>query len=137
MATPLKKCSPIWLARQDENDPALNKHYRRSIRYYKKLFMAWPEWCAEHPGFVAIDKEWRRLRALGKDVHKDHIVPICSDIVCGLHVPNNLQIITAAENYAKSNTWWPDMPDLITDDMFIDQPYKPHQMQLTLLQEIK
>ena len=110
MATPLSKSKPIWLALQDENDPTLNNHYRRSIRYYRKLYEAWPDWCAKHPGFKQVYDEAKQRRADGEDVQVDHIVPVCSDIVCGLHVPWNLQVITAAENYAKSNHWWPDHP---------------------------
>lgn len=110
MSTPLKKGKPKWLSKQSEFDPNLNKHYRRSVRYYTKLYLAWPEWCAEHLDFKKIYKECDRRKKLGEDVNVDHIVPICSDIVCGLHVPWNLQVITALENGRKSNLWWPDHP---------------------------
>lgn len=43
--------------------------------------------------------------------HVDHIVPLKSDRVCGLHTDSNLRVIPAAENIRKRNLWWPDMPD--------------------------
>ena len=42
-------------------------------------------------------------KVTGEQYVVDHIVPLRSDIVCALHVPWNLRIITREENLAKSN----------------------------------
>lgn len=51
-----------------------------------------------------------RRRVCGGDWHVDHIVPIGSPLVCGLHVEANLRVIPGVENIRKSNRYWPDMP---------------------------
>lgn len=43
----------------------------------------------------------------------DHIVPLKSKIVCGLHTWENLQLLCGAENARKGNSHWPDMPENI------------------------
>jgi hypothetical protein len=40
----------------------------------------------------------------------DHIVPLVSQFVCGLHWEGNLQYLPSAENQSKRNFYWPDMP---------------------------
>ena len=50
-----------------------------------------------------------RKKATGFDWHVDHIVPLKSKKVCGLHCVANLRVIPSLENHRKGNRTWPDM----------------------------
>lgn len=72
-----------------------------------------PEWANEFFISEAYDLAKRRsaLKTGGHAKwHVDHIVPLKSDLVCGLHVEHNLQVVPAINNMKKGNRHWPDMP---------------------------
>ena len=50
-----------------------------------------------------------REAATGFKWEVDHMAPLISDKVCGLHWSGNLQLLPAEENRSKSNEYWPDM----------------------------
>lgn len=51
-----------------------------------------------------------RTKIMGYKWSVDHIVPLKSNSVCGLHVEHNLRVIPHRDNISKKNRWWPDMP---------------------------
>ena len=77
---------------------------------------ATPSWANDF--FIAEAYELAKLRteATGYKWHVDHIVPLRSKLVCGLHVENNLQVIPGAANLVKGNRYWPDMPNPRSND---------------------
>ena len=81
----------------------------RTARRRAKLKNAYNKaWLSEFNLF-AIDEMYalsqRRTEVTNIEHHVDHVVPLQGDTVTGLHVPWNLQVITASENYRKNNKW--------------------------------
>jgi len=72
-----------------------------------------PKWLSPEQE-VEIEVHYLKARALqrkkGQKYHVDHIVPLKHPLVCGLHVPWNLRVITDEENAKKKNSpyWDPD-----------------------------
>jgi hypothetical protein len=77
-------------------------------RYATKM-NATPAWANEFFIGEAYELAVRRSRLFGVEWNVDHIVPLKSTRVCGLHVEHNLQVIPRMENIRKGNRLWPDM----------------------------
>jgi hypothetical protein len=71
---------------------------------------ATPAWRNDFFIEEAYDLAVLRTKVMGFPWHVDHIVPLRSKLVCGLHVEHNLAVIPALHNFSKGNRHWPDMP---------------------------
>lgn len=64
---------------------------------------ATPEWADQD----AIARKYETARIAqelsGEPCHVDHIVPLQSEEVCGLHVAENLRVVHASDNLSKGN----------------------------------
>lgn len=82
---------------------------RARWRHAQRL-RATPVWASKFILEEAYELAQLRTKATGIKWHVDHIVPLKSPIVCGLHCEANIQVIPAVDNIRKSNQVWPDMP---------------------------
>jgi hypothetical protein len=92
---------PIWLY----------KH--KSRKRIEQLIKATPPWVDREEMWRLQMRKHQATKSTGVFHNLDHIIPLCHPMVCGLNVPWNIQIITAAANAAKSNKWSPDQLELL------------------------
>jgi len=109
-----------WRLGNPEKVSACKKRYRKKYvgRICADVVMrkAWkrkavPKWANKFFMEEAYALAKLRTKILGFRWHVDHIVPMKSVLVCGLHVHNNLQVIPAIENLQKHNKIWPNKDD--------------------------
>ena len=86
-----------------------NKHlYLANNRDPKRAFPVW----LDDAGKTAIRRKYQEAALLstltGIPHEVDHIVPINHKLICGLHVPWNLQILPSKSNRRKSNRFRPN-----------------------------
>lgn len=92
-----------WEKQNKIKHDELSYFYCAKRRSHKKTCT--PSW-ANIDAIKAIYAKASMMRKNGLDVEVDHIVPLISKYVCGLHVPENLRIITKQENRRKSNQFF-------------------------------
>ncbi len=75
----------------------------------KKIKLATPSWTTK-----AMRDEIKRLKIIVKKLNKvygkrkyslDHVIPLRGDLVSGLHIPENVQIMKRSDNVAKGNNY--------------------------------
>ena len=73
------------------------------------LLNATPAWADNALIDAAYTLAKEKSKALGCKWSVDHIVPLRSKLVCGLHTHTNLRVIPLTDNKSKGNRHWPDM----------------------------
>lgn len=93
-----------WRLRNKEKSLAITSVRRHRFR------ISTPSWANKNlmKDFYTAAKVVARLTGIKR--HVDHVVPLRSKLVCGLHCEDNLQILTAKDNCSKQSRYWPDMP---------------------------
>jgi len=102
-----------WLADHEDELAERNSELERAnqgknaayaAKHRAKLLNAIPTWA----DLSLVERLYTEAAASG--MHVDHIYPLQGETVCGLHVANNLRLLTPLENLKKGNRVQ-DMPD--------------------------
>ena len=112
-------CKQAWAKARPLRGQAKAKRWRdantdkcraQNARYCASRINATPAW-ADTVLILAFYKQADALnKQHGKGTHHvDHIVPLRSRWVCGLHTHHNLEVLSCADNCRKGNRKWPDM----------------------------
>lgn len=136
-----KRREPEQLAHKKEIDRAYSQANPDKICAKSAKRRAWrlkatPKWANQERIQALYTKAKEMQKETGIEYHLDHMVPLNSRFVSGLHCEHNLQILPGSENCQKSNLWWPDMPDRL-DYKELLQDYKKATAHHTIEIEVE
>jgi hypothetical protein len=81
----------------------------------RRALEATPAWAKDEFNDFVVGEMYslarQRTKTMGIKWVVDHIVPLQSRLVCGLHWWKNLRVIPDSLNKSKGNRLWPDHPD--------------------------
>lgn len=115
-----KLARQAWNSANFSRNSANNKTWREANRHRVNAYASnrraaiiqrTPKWLTEDDfSIMEFFYEWAKAIEVSTGIEQsvDHIIPLQGALVCGLHVPSNLQVISASENFKKSNSWNPD-----------------------------
>lgn len=96
------------MAKWAKSCPDKRASYKAVRRARKKS--AIPNWLTQED-LNTIKCLYTKAKELGAETGDryeiDHIIPLVHPLVCGLHIPRNLQVISAKENRVKGNKFTP------------------------------
>jgi hypothetical protein len=118
-----------WLVNHPEKDKQYKKHFEtnhrktflairrnKEARHRAAKMNAVPKWLN--------DEQLQAIKSIYAECpvgfHVDHIIPLKSKDVCGLHVPWNLRAIPAEDNVRKSNKFNSDSDTIILRSILVD-----------------
>ena len=103
----IDKCRKVCADWAKRNRNIVNENSSRKRAVKSLATPAWTNHVAvrEFYSFAGV-----KSKLTGEKWTVDHIVPLNSELVCGLHTHYNLQVILGSENSSKHNRRWPDMP---------------------------
>lgn len=105
----------VWLKAISKNGRAYDRAHpaaeaARNTARRALMLRATPKWANPAAVLKFYEESQTITASTGLVHHVDHIVPLNSKHVCGLHCEANLRVVPGADNLSKSNRKWPDMP---------------------------